>query len=132
VSATQLIFSLARVFNRSPRDTSGWFTSGTKATTIASKTNIERSVRKALSGSKKNGGGSMIEFASNNSSVSTESVLGSLQMPLDCAIVEGSEPHLRVFVAALRTANLELAKAARRKLTMGSNTLCAAYDRVAS
>jgi len=80
----------------------------------------------------------MVEYASGdssvNSSVSSETAVESLQRLLDYAIVEGSELHLPVFVLLLRTANLELAKSARRKLplNLGSPSLCDADERVAS
>ncbi len=66
----------------------------------------------------------MIEIAANDPSASTETVLGSPQMLLDYAIVEDPELHL--------PANRELAKSARRKLTLSSDTLYAANERVAS
>ena len=80
----------------------------------------------------------MIQNASSdssvNSSVSRETAVESLERLLDYAIVEGSELHLPVFVRLLRMANLELAKGARRKLPLNSDSrlLCNADERVAS
>jgi hypothetical protein len=64
----------------------------------------------------------MSENTACNSSVSGPTAVESLKMLLDYAIAEGGELRLPVFVLLLRMANLELAKSARRKLHLNSDS----------
>jgi hypothetical protein len=58
----------------------------------------------------------MTENTSSDTSVSNPGAVESLNMLLDCAVAEGCELRLPVFVPLLRMAGLELAKSDRHEL----------------